>query len=195
MSGDCARLSADTTYTAHTVWLPDSAPATTRGPGISATVSRALATGFGPSFPLIAGLILGDIAYLLLAIFGLSAASRSMGSLFVLVDLCGGAYLVYLGIRLRITKPQPPRGGFTRSSGAVVARFAHGLIATLANPKVILFYGGFLPTFVDPPTLSPGNVLLLAAIVTAVLFSVLTVCAFFASRARGLSQSEPGSGG
>ena len=61
--------------------------AVTPGPGVLATVSRTLVIGFRPSIPFMAGLILGDLVYLLLAIYGLSFAARSMGNLFMSGEL------------------------------------------------------------------------------------------------------------
>jgi len=166
--------------------------AVTPGPGILATVSRTLVFGFRPSVPFMAGLILGDLIYLLLAIYGLSFAARSLGSLFVVVKLCGGAYLVFLGIRLWLKGPEMPAEPTVAPAGSMAARFARGLITTLANPKVILFYGGFLPTFVDLAALSPGSVLVLVGIVVVVLASVLAAYGSLASRAGRLIRSEVG---
>ncbi|MGD9325027.1 MAG: LysE family transporter, partial [Desulfobacterales bacterium] len=42
------------------------------GPGVFATVARALASGFRPSFAVICGIVAGDVIYLLFAVFGLS---------------------------------------------------------------------------------------------------------------------------
>ena len=42
------------------------------GPGVFATVARALASGFRPSLAVIIGIVLGDVIYLLFAAFGLS---------------------------------------------------------------------------------------------------------------------------
>lgn len=46
--------------------------AATPGPGVFATVSRAMASGFLPALPVVAGIITGDLVFLLLAVLGLS---------------------------------------------------------------------------------------------------------------------------
>jgi threonine/homoserine/homoserine lactone efflux protein len=68
--------------------------------------------------------------------------------------------------------------------------FLGGLSITLGNPKVILFYLGFLPTFLDLPALSNFDILVVAAVVALVLGSVMLVYAFMASRARQVLKSE-----
>ena len=65
-----------------------------------------------------------------------------------------------------------------------------GLGITLSNPKVILFYVGFLPTFVDLTDLSNRDVLIVASTVSLVVGSVLLAYSVAAARARTLFTSE-----
>ena len=154
------------------------------GPGVFATVARALASGFKPSLAVIWGIVLGDIIYLLLATFGLSVVAHALGDLFLIVKICGGAYLVWLGIRLWTRQPEPPSPQENVSHSTIPGNLASGLVITLSNPKVILFYCGFLPTFLDLSTLTVVDLAAVVAIVTIVLGSVLGIYAFLASRAR-----------
>ncbi|MDP6709378.1 MAG: hypothetical protein QF893_23820 [Alphaproteobacteria bacterium] len=48
----------------------------TPGPGVFALVARALASGSWATLPMALGMMLGDLVYLLLAAYGLSAAAR-----------------------------------------------------------------------------------------------------------------------
>ncbi len=160
------------------------------GPGVFATTARAMASGFRPALAVIWGIVLGDIIFLLFAAFGLSMVARVLGNLFFIVKVCGGAYLVWLGIKIWLQKPEPvqnPQNSATRSKWG---NFASGLIITLSNPKVILFYCGFLPTFLDLSALPIIDLALVVAIITAVLIGVLTTYAYLASRARRMFTNE-----
>jgi threonine/homoserine/homoserine lactone efflux protein len=160
------------------------------GPGVFATTARAMASGFRPALSVIWGIVLGDIIFLLFAAFGLSMVARALGNLFFLVKICGGAYLVWLGIKIWLQKPelnQPHPNSATRSNWG---NFASGLIITLSNPKVILFYCGFLPTFLDLSALTAIDLALIVAIITAVLSGVLITYAYLASRARRMFTNE-----
>jgi len=117
------------------------------GPGVFATVARALASGFRPALAVIGGIVLGDIIFLLFAAFGLSMVARALGNLFFIVKLCGGAYLIWLGIRIWLKDPEPISDTPDTDRRSRWGNFVSGLVITLSNPKVILFYCGFLPTF------------------------------------------------
>ena len=85
------------------------------GPGVFATIARALASGFRPSLAVIGGIVLGDVIFLLFAAFGLSMVARALGNMFFIVKICGGAYLIWLGIRIWFKKPEPDTGNQNRT--------------------------------------------------------------------------------
>ncbi|MDM8549472.1 LysE family translocator [Desulfobacterales bacterium HSG2] len=156
------------------------------GPGVFATVAISLASGFRPALSVIAGIVVGDIVYLLFAVFGLSAVAQLFGELSVIVKICGGTYLVWLGFKIIFSEPsvrtEMPEQIRERNSES--GNFFSGLIITLSNPKVILFYCGFLPTFADLSSLSLTDIVTVAGVVSFVLSSVLIMYAYTASQAR-----------
>lgn len=163
--------------------------AITPGPGVFATISRALASGFNNAAFVVLGIVLGDIIFLLLAIFGLSAIATILGDLFVIVKYLGGAYLLYLGYRILTSKVDDIKvDGVVELSWK--KNFLAGLLITLANPKAILFYLGFLPTFVNLQTLTLIDIVVISAIVTIVLGGVMLGYAYSASGAKKLFKSK-----
>ena len=119
------------------------------GPGVFATATRALASGFRPALAVIVGIVLGDIIFLLFIALGLSLAARALGNLFFMLKVCGGAYLIWLGIRIWIQAQGPVSRDQNPDCRSQWGNFVSDLTVTLSNPKVILFYCGFLPTFLD----------------------------------------------
>jgi len=156
------------------------------GPGVFATVAQALAGGFRSALDVIGGIVAGDLVFLLLAVYGLATLARTLGELFVVVKLAGGGYLVWLGIKLWLTKPIPPGDQNVDKQQSGKQRILGGLFITLGNPKVILFYAGFLPTFMDLGQLTVGDVCIVAGLVAGVLLLTLGFYAFSAARARVL---------
>ena len=160
------------------------------GPGVFATVARALASGFRPSLAVICGIVLGDVIFLLFAVFGLSMVARALGNMFFIVKICGGAYLIWLGLRIWFQKPEPVTANQNRNIHSQWGNFATGLVITLSNPKVILFYCGFLPTFLDLSALTLIDLVIVVTIITIVLGCVLGTYAFLASRARRMFTNQ-----
>jgi threonine/homoserine/homoserine lactone efflux protein len=163
--------------------------AITPGPGVFATISRALASGFTNASFVVLGIVLGDIIFLLLAVFGLSAIASILGDFFILIKYLGGAYLLFLGYKILTPKEDDTEiKGIQEVSWQ--KNFVAGLLITLSNPKVILFYLGFLPTFVNLQTLSAFDVVIISIIVSLVLGSVMLAYAYSASSARNLFKSK-----
>jgi len=155
--------------------------ATAPGPGVFATVARALANGFSHAAVLVLGIVLGDLIFLLLAIYGLSSLAEFLGSFFTFVKFAGGFYLIWLGIQIVRSKGTKEQIHKVREP-SWSKNFLSGLAITLANPKVIFFYLGFLPTFVDLTKISQVDVLTISLVVILVLGSVLLTYAFLATR-------------
>ncbi len=156
------------------------------GPGVFAAAAQALAGGFRSAIGVIAGIVIGDLIFLMLAVFGMSALANALGGLFVVVKIAGGAYLVYMGIRIWTARPDPPDAVAAAPAQGVRRRVLGGLFITLSNPKVIVFYCGFLPTFMDLTRLTAADAAVAAGVVAAVLSGVLGVYAYGAARTRRL---------
>jgi len=159
--------------------------AVTPGPGIFAIISRSLASGFKTTLLMIAGCVTGDIIFLLFAIMGMSVIAQTMGTLFLLVKIVGAGYLIFLGIKIWISKPVPVNQQQINGKKAVrYGNYLSGLGITLANPKVILFYCGFLPTFMDLPSMTGFDIIIVTMVLAMVLSLVLISYAYLASSAR-----------
>jgi len=161
------------------------------GPGVFATVARALASGFKHSavVVVVVGIVIGDLVFLLFAIYGLSTIAGNLHGLFLVIKYLGAAYLIYLGVKLWREEPENKKiTGVEELSWR--ANFSTGLFITLGNPKVVLFYIGFLPTFVDLTRLSNADVVAIASVVTFVLGATLLTYGYAASRTRTLFESR-----
>jgi threonine/homoserine/homoserine lactone efflux protein len=158
--------------------------AATPGPGVFATISRSLASGFAPSLAVIAGIVTGDIIFLLFAVLGMSFIAGALGDFFVFVKLIGGAYLIFLGIKVFRSTPVEVQANENEKEKIKYGNYISGLAITLSNPKVILFYCGFLPTFMDLSALSRMDIFITGLTVAFVLSSVLIFYAYLANRAR-----------
>ena len=158
------------------------------GPGVMATIARALSCGLRPALVLISGIILADIIFLLFAIFGLSVLAQSLGHFFIIIKILGGGYLIWQGIKIFFAHVDADEQRI-KTAATGYGNFFSGLFITLANPKVILFYCGFLPTFISLTELTALDITIVASVVATVLSAVLGCYAWLATSARHLLRS------
>ena len=94
------------------------------------------------------GVVLGGVCYTLTTALGVTAAMAAHPSVLTLIRSAGIVYLVYLGLRLlwraRDPSPAPP------VPDAAGRAFRGGLIISLTNPQLAIFFLAFLPQFVSP---------------------------------------------
>jgi threonine/homoserine/homoserine lactone efflux protein len=155
---------------------------------VLAVSARSAASGFVHGALTTLGVVLGDVVFILLAIYGLSAIAELMGDRFVLVRYLGAAYLVWLGVVLWRSRPRADRiEGRTESSRA--ASVLTGLLITLGDQKAILFYLGILPAFLDLTAVSVLDAGLIVAIAAVAVAGPKLVYAYLAARAGRTFQS------
>lgn len=160
----------------------------TPGPGVFAILARALHRGTWACFTLALGMALSDVVYLVLACYGLSALAEHYGGLFHAIRIAGAAYLIYLAYRMWNAQTEalsePPLNRGDQFKGLM-----QGFLISASNPKVILFYIAFLPTFMDVTALSTNDVVLATVITMIALMIGLMSIAGMASWARRYFQS------
>ncbi|SHJ84197.1 Threonine/homoserine/homoserine lactone efflux protein [Malonomonas rubra DSM 5091] len=165
----------------------------TPGPGVFAILARALVSGASSCFFLALGMTISDIIYLILACFGLAALAEHWGAAFMAVRIIGAIYLIYLGIKMWRAARQHqelPSGDVLREKKRY--SFLQGFLISASNPKVILFYIAFLPTFMDLTILTSGDIVLASVLTLLALMAGLMLIAAGASSARRYVRSERG---
>jgi threonine/homoserine/homoserine lactone efflux protein len=123
--------------------------AVTPGPGVIYVVTRTLAGGRRAGLASLGGGALGNLCNAALASLGLAAVLAVSARAFTAVKFAGAAYLVYLGIR-ELRRARPALAERTRPPVSGTRLFRDGFLVALFNPKTALFFGAFLPQFVDP---------------------------------------------
>jgi len=125
--------------------------ALTPGPNLLYLVSRTLCQGRTAGLISLAGTTSGFLFYALSAALGLTAVFVSVPVLFEVVRWAGAAYLLWLA--WDAVRPHGSGGLFARRDLPLVrpaALFRTGVITSILNPKVALFYLALFPQFVDP---------------------------------------------
>lgn len=94
------------------------------------------------------GCALGCLSHTLLAIVGVSALIAASASAFLLLKICGGAYLIWMGVKALRSAGGSGGVELRETAGSLPGLFGKGVLANAINPKVILFFLSFLPQFV-----------------------------------------------
>lgn len=156
---------------------------------VLAVSARSAASGFVHGVFTTSGIVVGDIILIVLAIFGLSVLAETMGSLFVLIKYFGGAYLIWLGIKLwRSASETAENEGVIESS--LLSSFLAGLFITLGDQKAILFYLGFFPAFLDLSAMTYFDTSIIIAIAIVAVSGVKLGYAYAADRTGSLVGSK-----
>src|SRR6478609_8113238 len=142
-------------------------------------MSNSLNAGFRRSIWGILGQQAALVVHVLIVALGVGVLVASSPVAFNVIRYAGAAYLVYLGIRQFLHKPdldQEKAAALHNEPG--LSMFRRGLWVNLLNPKAVVF----LPQFIRPEQpLLPQYVVLAA---TVIVIDVLVMWFFFAAAAR-----------
>lgn len=119
------------------------------GPGVLYVVARSVSQGQKAGVVSAVGLSAGALVHVAAATAGLSSILLASATAFGVIKILGAGYLIYLGIRALLASHSPvsPSVSATRSLRRV---FTDGVVISVLNPKIAVFFLAFLPQFVVP---------------------------------------------
>ena len=153
------------------------------GPVVTLVIANGLRHGTRAALTNLLGVQLGLAIMIGVVAVGLTSLMATMGYWFDWVRFAGAAYLVWLGVKLirfpvegvnADEPPPPPRGGF----------FLQGFVVLLSNPKVLVFFGAFIPQFMDMNRDHASQVALLGFTFMVIAGMTDAIYALLAGRAR-----------
>ncbi|ANN31231.1 MULTISPECIES: LysE family translocator [Bacillus] len=143
-------------------------------------VGRSISQGRKAGVYSVFGIITGSLVHTLLVAFGLSIILTKSIVLFNTIKVIGVIYLVYLGIKMILDKTNV---AFQASSNKLNIRkiYIQGLLTSLTNPKVSLFFIAFLPQFIDTKASGPMPFIILGLTFTVTGLLWCLFVAYFSS--------------
>ncbi len=124
----------------------------TPGPDMTLYLGRTFAAGRRAGLAAYAGASTGSLVHTALAALGLSALLAASPTAFLVLKVAGAAYLLWLAIqaiRHGSALPASEATGVRRERPPLLREWAKGLSINLLNPKIVLFFVAFLPSFVS----------------------------------------------
>ncbi len=164
----------------------------TPGPVWAAIIARALSGGFQAAWPLALGVVVGDVFWPILAIFGVTWLVSIYADFLLVLRYGGAVMLAIMGLLLIRDAGRAIEGNSRLTTPGAWAGFSAGVLIILGNPKAILFYMGFLPGFFDLSTVTLPDIVAIASVSMVVPLIGNLAMAVFVDRARKLIRSETG---
>src|SRR4051794_40150684 len=172
-------------------FLPIAAVVTiTPGAATAMIIRSALRGGWRAGVRTIAGNSIGVVAWALLSIAGISALVAASEVAFIALKVTGALVLVWMGIQSfrRATAPEDVVVESRRTRP-----FRDGLVTSLANPKLAVFFIALFPQFVGERGDVLPTTLAMAAMIVCLDVIWYTTLAVLASRAKaGFMASRAG---
>ncbi|WP_455474328.1 LysE family translocator [Bartonella sp. B30(2025)] len=120
-------------------------------------IDRATRLGKKNSFASVIGLCTATYAHGTFSILGVSAIILNNKTLFFLVKLMGGCYLLYMGVKsfksginsLTLKNVTQQNDNNTKDKEKLLTSYVDGFMTQILNPKVLIFYIAAFPKFLS----------------------------------------------
>ncbi|HET8670539.1 MAG TPA: LysE family translocator, partial [Candidatus Saccharimonadales bacterium] len=119
----------------------------TPGPNFIYVLTRGTTQGRSAALLSVIGLGVGVLVHTTLACIGVSTLIRSSYLAFQILKYAGSLYLIFIGLKT-LQKRGTPASDFSQKSMVKTRILSQSIIASLTNPKTMLFFLSFLPQFV-----------------------------------------------
>jgi threonine/homoserine/homoserine lactone efflux protein len=163
----------------------------TPGQDMIYVIGRSLAQGRIAGLCSAVGVCVGILVHTALAAVGVGAILQASETLFTALKLVGAAYLVYLGVRMLLTREVAiDARALARSTPLWL--MLQGVLSNVTNPKIVLFFFAFLPQFVDPASAHPTrDLVFLGVLYAALALPVKGAVALVAARLSERVRAQP----
>ena len=142
-------------------------------------VSRTIVGGRGSALQYATGIALAKTTMVSLAFYGSGALLAQNPQLFWALKAFGASFLLFMAVRLWISKPnQDAAGAAPRPTRGAATSVLGGFLVGVSNPQPLLFYSSIVPIVVAKGLNSFGDLLVLWAIV---ILGFALITAFYMS--------------
>lgn len=163
------------------------------GPNLLVVVQASLASGRAAGAMTGLGVATGDAIYSGLGLFGMATVITAGGLLFSIIQVLGGAYLVWYGLKLlRASRPLDLEAAPAPGRANAWRHFRRGLVTDLANPQTVLFFASIFSVTLRPDTPVWAKAAAWLGLVAASLLWRVLLCQLFSRAAmrRGYARNR-----
>lgn len=150
------------------------------GTSVALVVATSSVTGVSRGIAVTAGIVLGDLVFVFLAILGMASLAELMGGLFMVVRYVAGVYLVWLGVSVIRSRPSSSPKVPVKPAPTLLASFLSGLLVTLGDVKAIFFYASLFPAFIDLTAVGASDIVIICVLTIVAVGGVKLGYVYFA---------------
>ena len=161
----------------------------TPGPVWVALIARTLSGGFNGAWPLALGVVIGDVLWPLVAIFGLTWLVSLYGGILQVIGWIACVMFITMGVLLIRHADKTLAADSRLTRPGMWAGFLAGVAVIIGNPKAVLFYMGMLPGFFDLTAVTTIDIVAICTLSFIVPLLGNLMLALFIGRARALLTS------
>ncbi|WP_419766461.1 MAG: LysE family translocator [Arcobacter sp.] len=162
-------------------------------PGMCMTLSLSMGMSIGlkKTMYMMAGELLGVAIVAISSVIGVATIMLTNPTIFVILKYCGGAYLIYLGITMWLSRGKMALNlegcNFNVSKKSLAIQ---GFVTAIANPKGWAFFIALLPPFIDEKLPYVPQLSVLIFLILLLEFFCLIIYASGGSTLRKLLQNS-----
>lgn len=160
----------------------------TPGVTVSSITGTSIAHGWRAGFAMEFGAVLARLTMIATLAVGFELVAQVMLAAFDWIKLAGAAYLIWIGIN---TIRHPPQlGTGTAAAPSFGRQVLSGFIILWSNPKALLFFGAFMPQFIDHSQAVLPQIVFLGSIWLAIVIATDSTYILLAGAARHLFRGQ-----
>lgn len=152
----------------------------TPGPSFVMVARISVSQSRGKGIAAALGMAAGGTLLSLLTMLGMRTIFAASPRFFLVLQLCGGSYLAYLGIRIWLSAKTPIAAGGAQADGRTGSAFRTAFLVQLSNPNTIMFQSSIFSSVV-PGEMPEQIVVVLLTLVFAVHFAWYSLVALLLS--------------
>lgn len=154
------------------------------GPSTLYAAAQTIARGRRAGWFAALGIHIGGYVHVVAAAVGLAFLFEVVPPLYLALKLAGAAYLIWLGLRMFLSKLDAQAGQVGATPKSAKRAFWESVSVEVLNPKTAIFYVAFLPQFADPSAAFPIwlQLLILGTIVNIMFSSADAICVMLADK-------------
>jgi threonine/homoserine/homoserine lactone efflux protein len=154
------------------------------GPNVLLVLKNTVKYGKGSALATIVGNLSCQLLIVILVALGVGSIIAKTPLFFLVLKICGGMYLIYLGIcNLLSSHPssiKPDWEVYKRGKGSFRKIYKESFLVSASNPKTIIFLSAFLPQFLNDKTSVNYQFCLMFITISLIVFAIHMTYSYFA---------------